>query len=691
MKTSRYLAIGTAIVSLSLAACGGGGGTRAVPAPSLVNPGTPAGLQSFAWGANLLKGATQAGAANPQGTIGMQVLVTLRNANGLVQYAQQVSDPHSAVYRHFLTPAEIADRFGASQANYQSAAGYFAQYGLHVSGWPQRETIFVTGPIGGFEKAFNTQFSIYRSGTESFVAPSGSPHLSSAAPIAAVEGLVHLQTAHDYLMQVPAGNFRGYVPQQMQRAFDFTGAASAGYDGSGINIAIVGTGPISSADVPALAAETGLTKVGSLTQVDVTDQGVTSGLGLNSPSPSPLPSGTTWWLSSGFQPAPPVTAPCFGSLPACNPEDYEAQLDTETITTMVPGANTLFYLAYNPNDCYYATGVSQGNTPCAAGQGQPAEGIALADAEIQQIIADDKADVVSLSYGLGEPFGVSTFASNTSGYYDASGHGFGPVEFATMVAEGMAVFAASGDTGAYECGGLGAYYLPGQPCTSYPAGDPSVVSVGGVTAPLNNDGTLATQFTAWGFQTTAGGNGSYGNNIGSGGGISTVFPAPPWQAALSDVNAIGHGMRVQPDISMMADPASGPLNVANAAFGAQWFADGGTSLAAPQMASLWSLVLEACKNDATCDSKGTGAYPYRLGNPAPIIYGIYANKQLYESSTFDVLYGDNSANNPYGQLNAGYQAGPGYDLVTGVGVPLAGHFIDAVLHIEGDTNPAPIP
>lgn len=692
MNVSRFFAAAALAATVTLSACGGGGGGPAgAQLPTTTQPPTgtfPSSLANFSWEKDLLKSATVVGPADPGATLGMSMVVNMRDAAGLVRYATDVSDPTSGSYRHFLTPQDIADRFGATQSDYQSTAAYFAQNGLHVSGWPQREAIFVTGSVASFQRAFNTPFSVYRAGSQQFIAPSGAPHTSVVVPIHAVVGMVHAPIRNRYNMGIPSGNFRGYSPQQEQRAFDFTGAAAAGYDGTGVNVAIVGTGPISSADVPALG-QLFNTKVGTVTQVNVTDQGVSAGLAGN-PTPSPTPS-ASYPYSSGFQSPPPVTASCHGTLPTCNPEDIEAQLDTESIASMATGASVLFYLGYNPNDCYLATGNPQNNTPCGAGQGVPGEGIAVTDPEIQQIIADNKADVVSMSFGLGEPFGIAGYLFS-SGSYTPSGYGYGPIEMATMVAEGMAVFASSGDTGAYECGGLGVQYLPGNPpCVSYPAGDPSVVSVGGVLAPLNTDGTLRTEFSAWGYQTFAGGDGTYQNNIGSGGGISTVFPAPKWQAAYSDITSLGKGMRVQPDISMMGDPNSGPTIVANAFVSPQVFAEGGTSLAAPQMAAMWSLVVQACMKDSTCTSKGTGAHPYRLGNPAPLLYAMYGNTKQYGSAIVDVLYGNNSANNPGGTLESGYSAGPGYDMVTGLGVPIAGKFIDAVLTQEGNTSPPAIP
>lgn len=672
----------------AVAACGGAGslpnrpGIGVTATPTFAPYSGPAALASFDWGKTLMTGAVLQKKADPQAMIGMQVVVNQRDPMGLMQFAHDVSDPTSSNYRHFLSPTQIADRFGASTSDYQTAAAYFQQYGITVNGWPQRESMYVSGAVGQFERAFNIPFGVYSEGNTNFIAPMGSPHLSTVAPIAQVVGMVHAVLYKNYAIRPTNGELRGYSPQQMQRAFDFSGAYSGGFTGSGINVAVVGTGPVSSADIPYLASVFNA-PMATMTQVNVTSSGVTAGLGIGAPSPTPLPTGVNYPYSTGFASPPPVTAPCSNPLPACNPEDYEAQLDTESIASLAPGSNLLFYLGYNPNDCYYVNGNSQGNASCPAGQGVAVEGIALADAEIQQIIADNRADIVSMSYGLGEPLGVAGFVS-THGYYSALGYGYGPLEMATMAAEGMALFASSGDNGAYECGYFGAQYLGNAPCPSYPSGDPNVVSVGGVTAPLGDNGTPLTQFTAWGEQTTNAGNGSFGNNIGSGGGISSVFLAPSWQIA-AGVGKLTGSFRGQPDISMMADPATAPAIAVNAGFPGQAFLTpvGGTSLAAPQMSAMWALVLQACKSDTTCSAKGTGTAPYRLGNPAALIYGIYGNSSQYSSTFFDVTYGANGAVSPFGNSGLGYSAGKGFDLVTGVGVPYAGHLINMILTTEG--------
>ena len=85
----------------------------------------------------------------------------------------------------------------------------------------------------------------------------------------------------------------------------------------------------------------------TVTQVDATDQGVAQALALYSPSPPPFN------YSTGLTTPPPVTGPCSfaGNYRTCNPEDGEAQLDTQQVAGLAPGATVHFYLAYNDGEC----------------------------------------------------------------------------------------------------------------------------------------------------------------------------------------------------------------------------------------------------------------------------------------------------------------------------------------------------
>ncbi len=669
----------------ALAACSGGGGSHAaVPAANAPGGATPsAKLVSTLVAPAKFTSATKLGPASTVGTMVMHVVVNLRDAQGLASYAAAVSNPQDPRYRQFLTAGQIGDRFGAAPADYAAAANYFAAAGLRVGGWPQRLGLTLSGPRAAFEKAFGTTFAFYRSAEgHTLLAPAGPIHFSTPLPVSSVADAIRdPQVLHTNFVRGGSGgpqtaSLTGNTPQQMAAAFDYTGAYAAGFTGKNVSIGIIGTGPIAMQDFTTFKQQFGWNASAPLTEVVV----------------QPGPAANTQAIGNGSPTAtpPPVTAPCTTSsnpnlppsespTPTCNPEDGEAQLDTEQMT-LAKDASIAFYLAYVPEEC---GDPSQQSCPSApdpkTGYGYAYQGLAEADDEIQQAIADNNGsggpDILSLSYGGPEVFN-GFYVENSTGAYDPSA--FGPSEFAALAAEGVAVFVSSGDQGAQTCAPY-SLAAENQNCVSYPAGDTNVVSVGGVFVPINNAGQLLGPITAWGLQT---GNGA------SGGGVSTIVPAPAWQTG-PGLSASG---RNQPDVSLEGDPASGVAVTGNTSFAASHlFVTGGTSVAAPQMAAMWALVLSACRQTASCARAG-GAHPYRLGNPAPLLYGIYNNAAQYGTTIYDVTFGNNGQvgceyngscdpNAPPPTPAPGYSAGTGYDNVTGIGVPFARHLIKAIVGV----------
>ncbi|HEX3649555.1 MAG TPA: S53 family peptidase [Pseudonocardiaceae bacterium] len=175
-------------------------------------------------------------------------------------------------------------------------------------------------------------------------------------------------------------------------------------------------------------------------------------------------------------------------------------------------------------------------------------------------------------------------------------------------AEGISFFVASGDSGSDDCG-------DGSTAVDYPASDPNVSGAGGTSLSTDASGDYGSE-TAW---------------DGSGGGDSAVFGTPSYQNDPS-------GQRAVPDVSLDADP-----NTGYAIFSAgQWEEFGGTSCAAP----MWSGF--AALYDATSGSK--------LGNGNQSFYSI-AGGPDYGSAFHDITSGG----------NGGFDAGTGYDAVTGLG------------------------
>lgn len=674
---ARYAVIVAAAVAL--ASCRGGGGTGGVlpqtnSGGSGVQPYSGPSNLTFGWGSDMLAhNATYLGPATIPGKIMLNVEPRLQNEAGLLTYARETADRNSGNYRHWLTPQQIGTMFGASSAAIAATAKYFQGYHLSVGTWPQHLIVAVSGTQANVEAAFGTKFGEWQvltpAGIKRFYAPQpGSPpHFSTAIPVLGVQNLIGLALAHTYIERPADVENAGYTAPIVRNGFDYSGMINAGYDGTGINLGIVGTGPISPADITAYAQLSGNTRVGTVVQKNVVAQAADSNF-----DPDP----------AGLATPPPVTSPAgcgsdaYGpgvTTATCNEEDGEAQLDTEQQAGMAPGATVNFYLAFNDQDCgpdYYDCG------PGYTG----VEGIYLVDDEIQQVIADDIVDALSLSYGEGEPAGECT---GLGCYYNSSGVGPGPDEFAALASEGVTVFASSGDNGAYECDDNG--YPEDTKCAAYPATDVSVVAVGGVTVPLTNSGQLqpGTEITAWADNVTYGGDGYEDNSPGSGGGTSYYFAAPAWQATL------GASKRETPDISLTGDPNTGPLFDYDMAFAgyAGYGPVGGTSVAAPEAAAMFADFLSACKANATCaHAHGSGANGYR--------WGIAANAAFYAIATaqpnfgkqagceggssgafYNVCAGSNgvvSASPSPPALYPGYPGTPGYNEVNGLGAPFGG-------------------
>jgi len=691
--------------ALIISGCGGGGGghTTSLPsAPNNTNQNSGGGSNTlstttFNYGQALISKLAYSGPAKGGGMT-IPVLVRMQNAAGLVSYAQSASNPASSNYRHWLTPAQIGAQYGATASDYAAAASYLQSFGLRVGGWPQREILTVSGSTSQFAKAFNTTFGLYTFMGKQVVAANSTPHLPSNVPIVTAP-LIHGTPMRSYFIHPNNSVFYGYSPQQMQTSFDSSGAYSAGFTGAGIKIGVIGTGPLINTDgnIDDLISLSQYwhASVGTVTQVNA------------SPQPASTANGGTGTalvdITTNLAVAPPITGSPSCSpvqtLPGptyilnyqmgCNPEDGETQLDSQTQASLAPGASVLFYQAFNQNEgCYNTTtgnfDSSATGATCPGGDiASQYEGIYVSDDSIQQAIADNMADAISMSFGgpenLNEYYGYIGTVANP---------GVGQIEIASLVAEGIAVFVSSGDDGAWECFDPSTGLPLGTPCASYPASDINAVAVGGVNIPLDESGNLTGSITAWADNTTEGGNGQFGNNVGSGGGVSAYFTAPAWQAA-----ALGASMRLIPDWSLDADPDTGP-SVFIDGFPE---AVGGTSASAPASAAMWALVLQACKASSTCNKGGSTGY--RLGNPAPIMYAIYAKSnplsgaysasgftpQLgYSNVFYDVVYGSNQAVPAPGPLPTpqstpiGYNSGPGYDQVTGVGAPFAGHLIQAV-------------
>jgi hypothetical protein len=220
--------------------------------------------------------------------------------------------------------------------------------------------------------------------------------------------------------------------------------------------------------------------------------------------------------------------------------------------------------------------------------------------------------VVSMSFGGGE----FSYENSATWGYD---------KYFTTPANhnGVTFLAATGDSGS-----------PG----AYPAYSPNVVAVGGTSIHVNPNNSWSAE-NGW---------------VSGGGGVSAYESQPAYQTG--KVSGTSSTKRTIPDVSIEADPATGVAICDSTAYGAAtpWlsgYIEGGTSLATP----MWAGLIAVADQGRSLAGKGT------LDGRTQTLPALYSLSSVdYHDITTD------TAGNP---LPAGY------DLMTGLGSPVANQLI----------------
>lgn len=168
----------------------------------------------------------------------------LRNREQLTNLLQELSQPTSPNFRHYLTPEQFTASFGPSQADYQAVADFAKSRGLIVKGThPNRTLLDVSGSVADIENAFHVKMLVYQHPVESrtFFAPDAEPTLDLNTPVLAVSGLDNYKKPRPHLHPLVGPLRRG-------GGSGGGGSGSAGYLGSDFrnayapNVSLDGTG-----------------------------------------------------------------------------------------------------------------------------------------------------------------------------------------------------------------------------------------------------------------------------------------------------------------------------------------------------------------------------------------------------------------------------------------------------------------
>jgi len=195
--------------------------------------------------------------------------------------------------------------------------------------------------------------------------------------------------------------------------------------------------------------------------------------------------------------------------------------------------------------------------------------------------------------------------------------------FKTAASLGVSICIAAGDSGSSDG------ETDGKVHVDFPASSPYALACGGTSLKVNNN-VIASEVVWHDSNTSA-----------SGGGVSSYFPLPDYQANAKvpleiDTQFKGRGV---PDVAADADPDTGYKVLVDG----QELVIGGTSAVAPLMAGLIALLNQQNKK------------------PSGFIHPqIYSTPGLCRDIT--------SGNNKTTSAGTGYTAGTGWDACSGLGV-----------------------
>jgi kumamolisin len=269
--------------------------------------------------------------------------------------------------------------------------------------------------------------------------------------------------------------------------------------------------------------------------------------------------------------------------------DAEVMLDIEVSAAVAPGAKVAVYFAPNTDQGF----------------------IDAVSTAVHDTV--NKPGVISISWGGPE----SSWTQQSLAALDAVCQ--------SAAALGVTLTVAAGDNGSSD-GGTGNN-------VDFPASSPHVLACGGTTLEASG-GEVVTE-TVW--------NETASNEGATGGGVSTVFALPTWQAnAKVPAPSTSSGGRGVPDVAGDADPTTGYTIRVDG----QTSVIGGTSAVAP----LWAGLIAVANGQL-----GTS-----VGFIQPAIYPAKA-----AAAFNDITQGNNGA----------FSAGPGWDACTGLGSPIASKLI----------------
>jgi subtilase family serine protease len=536
------------------------------------------------------------GASNPGQTVNVTLVLGLHNQGALEQYIYSTVTQGNPSYHHFLTTAQFADRYGATANEISRVQAFLKQQGLtQVELLPNHLAIKVSGTIGQFNTAFHTSIHDYRaSDGTTFHRPNATPSMPSAISDTLIVASGLSSEARYRSHRVSAL----FPPQQGPKTNALAkGAAAPAVVCTGNPTATCTPGEFTVGDVA------NRYNVNPLYRAGVNGKGSTIGIATLA---NFLPADAySYWSTIGLAVKPNRITQVHvdGGGPLGGPAGSgETSLDVEQSGGLAPWANIIVYDAPNTDAGFFDV--------------------------FNQSVSDNKVDSLSVSWGSPEIFyfpqlnGGVDFTDELLAFHQV---------FLEAAAQGISMFATSGDSGAYDTvrglGGLLTDPVPPPLTADAPGSDPFITTAGGTTVPFSfsfsggptasiaKEGVWGWDYISHYFQANFGVDiTDQVFSVGGGGGVSVFWPLPRYQQFTFGIRkseknqtlffpplgvnytlpAHYRGRNV-PDISLNADPETGYSFVSSLDGAGLLTFEGGTSFVAPQLNGISALLRQSTR------------------------------------------------------------------------------------------------
>ena len=136
--------------------------------------------------------APRIGFLPPDQRIGLAVSLPLRNEEELELLLEDIYNPHSPNYHHYLSVKEFTERFGPTESDYAALQSYATANGLKVvDKMANRMVLDIEGPVSNVESALHVNMAVYQHPAQarSFFSADREPSLDLDVPILHISGL----------------------------------------------------------------------------------------------------------------------------------------------------------------------------------------------------------------------------------------------------------------------------------------------------------------------------------------------------------------------------------------------------------------------------------------------------------------------------------------------------------------------